>query len=204
LGVDRVLQYRLDAHAGELQPIDEGFVSVPDNTGPRHMAFSQNGELMFVLGEMSGTVTTFAIDAQSGALSQRSVANGIPEHLGLREGLVRDNRNNNLSDDPTPRIWCADIRLVPDGKLLYITERTTSTVSVFQVSGDGTLNYLGNYPLEEKQPRNIAISPNGRWLLACGELSDTVSSYRIHQDGMLERIGQAPSGQGALWIEVRA
>lgn len=204
LGADRVLQYRLDAQAGELKPIGEGFVSVPGNTGPRHMVFSEDGSVMFVLGEMSGTVTTFAIDAQSGALTQKGVENGIPQHLGLHEGLVRDSRNNNLSDDPTPRVWCADIRLVPDGTLLYTTERTTSSVSVFQVAGDGTLKYLDNHKLEEKQPRNIAISPNGRWLLACGELSDKVGSYRIHQDGSLERVGQAVSGQGALWIEVRA
>lgn len=202
LGVDRVLQFTLDAQAGELQPIEEGFVTVDENTGPRHMAFSEDGRYMFVVGEMSGTVISFAIDAQTGALTQVGVESGIPASLNLSEGLVRDSRNNNLADDPTPRVWCADIRLVPGGKLLYITERTTSSVSVFEVADGGQLKYLDNHKLEEKQPRNIAVSPNGQWLIACGELSKVVGTYRIHPDGKIARVSQAPSGDGALWIEV--
>jgi 6-phosphogluconolactonase len=204
LGVDRVLQFRLDSQAGELQPIGEGFITVPQNTGPRHLAFSEDGKYVFVVGEMSGTVTSFAIEPSTGALSQVDVQEGVPESLGLHEGLVRDSRNNNLSDDPTPRVWCADIRLVPGGELLYISERTTSSVSAFRVSAQGRLTYLDNYTLEEKQPRNIAVSPNGQWLLACGELSKVVGVYRIHDSGALARVGQAPSGDGALWIEVLA
>lgn len=204
LGVDRVLQFRLNAEAGELEPIGEGYISVPENTGPRHMAFSEGGQFMFVVGEMSGTVTSFAIDPQSGALSHVDVQSGIPESLNLHEGQVRDSRNNNLSDDPAPRIWCADIRLVPGGRLLYISERTTSSVSVFEVAADGTLKYLDNHKLEEKQPRNIAVSPNGKWLIACGELSPVVGSYRIHPDGRIGLVSQAVSGDGALWIETLA
>ncbi|WP_263260894.1 lactonase family protein [Pseudomonas sp. RIT-PI-S] len=202
LGVDRVLQYRLDEQAGELQPIGKGFIAVPENTGPRHLAFSEDGKYVFVVGEMSGTVTSFAIDSQTGELSQVDAQQGIPASLNLEQGLVRDSRNNNLSDDPTPRIWCADIRLVPGRSLLYITERTTSSVSVFEITAAGTLNYLGNHRLEEKQPRNIAISPSGEWLLACGEQSAVVGAYRIQPDGRLARVSQAVSGDGALWIEV--
>lgn len=202
LGEDRVLQFRLDEQARALEPIGEGFIQVPANTGPRHLAFSEDGKFVFVVGEMSGTVTSFAIDASTGALAQVDVQEGIPASLGLEEGLVRDGRNNNLSDDPTPRIWCADIRLVPGGELLYITERTTSSVSVFRVSPEGQVTFLSNHRLDEKQPRNIAISPNGKWLLACGELSKVVGVYRIGTDGLLARQGDAPSGDGALWIEV--
>lgn len=39
LGVDRVLQYRLEPKDGKLVPIGEGYVAVPENTGPRHLAF---------------------------------------------------------------------------------------------------------------------------------------------------------------------
>lgn len=204
LGVDRVLQFRLDAQAQALLPIEEGFVSVPENTGPRHLVFSEDGKYVFVVGEMSGTVTSFAIDPQSGALSQVDVEEGVPADLNLEEGQVRDSRNNNLADDPTPRIWCADIRLAPSGELLYITERTTSSVSTLRVTADGKLTYLSNHKLEEKQPRNIAISPDGRWLLACGELSQFIGVYRIDEKGSLTRVSQAPSGDGALWIEVLA
>lgn len=203
LGADHVLQYRLDAKTGSLSPIGTGFVSVPAKTGPRHLAFAPNGKYVYVVGEMSGTVTSFAIDPDSGALTQVAVADGIPASLKLAHGEVRDASNNDLKDDPTPRIWAADLRISADGTLLYMTERTSSSVSAFRLEPDsGQLSFLGNYPVEEKQPRNIALSANGRWLLVTGEKSATVGSYAIGDKGALKRVSEAPSGKGALWIEM--
>lgn len=203
LGSDHVLQYSLDAKTGALTPIGSGFVSVPAKTGPRHLAFSQDGKYLYVVGEMSGTVTAFAIDDTTGALMQKSVANGIPDRLKLVHGEARDASNNDLKDDPTPRIWAADLRLSPDGKLLFMTERTTSSVSAFAVdSATGAVSFLDNYPVEEKQPRNIAFSPNGKWLLVTGEKADKVGVYAVGEKGALKRASEAESGKGALWIEV--
>ena len=116
---------------------------------------------------------------------------------------IRDRRNNDLKDDPTPRIWAADLRISPDGKLLLMTERTSSSVSAFAVdTATGGLRYVDNYPVEEKQPRNIAFSPNGHWLLVTGEKSDKVGTYAVSAAGALKRVGEAASGKGALWIEV--
>jgi 6-phosphogluconolactonase len=123
--------------------------------------------------------------------------------LKLAHGEVRDARNNDLKDDPTPRIWAADLRLSPDGKLLLMSERTSSSVSAFALdTATGGLRFLDNYPVQEKQPRNIAFSPNGRWLLVTGEKSDTVGAYAVSANGALKRVGEAASGKGALWIEV--
>ncbi|RMR52662.1 hypothetical protein ALP83_02172 [Pseudomonas syringae pv. actinidiae] len=203
LGVDRVLQYRLEPKDGKLVPIGEGYVAVTENTGPRHLAFSSDGKFLYVVGEMSGTVTAFAINQKTGALKQTSTADGIPKRLNLAPGQARDARNNDLKDDPTPRIWAADIRLAPNGRLLFISERTTSSVSVFKVEpASGKVTFVENYPVQEKQPRNIAVSPNGRWLLVSGEKSDKVGSYAIAANGALQRVSEAPSGKGALWIEM--
>ncbi|CAM3077999.1 6-phosphogluconolactonase [Pseudomonas floridensis] len=203
LGVDRILQYRLEPKDGKLVPIGEGFVTVADNTGPRHLAFSPNGKFLYVVGEMSGTVSAFAIDDKTGGLKQVSQANGIPERLKLAPGQVRDARNNDLKDDPTPRIWAADVRISPDGKWLFTSERTTSSVSVFKVDPvSGKVTFVDNYPVQEKQPRNIAVAPNGRWLLVSGEKSEKIGSYSIAPDGALKRVSEAPSGKGALWIEM--
>ncbi|WPO00203.1 lactonase family protein [Pseudomonas sp. MUP55] len=203
LGVDRVLQYRLDADTGALTPIGSGYIQVQDNTGPRHLAFSPDGKYLYVVGEMSGTVTAFSINASTGALTQIAVANGIPERLKLAHGEVRDARNNDLKDDPTPRIWAADLRISPDGTLLLMTERTSSSVSAFAVDpSTGGLSFLANYPVQEQQPRNIAFSPNARWLLVTGEKSDKVGTYAVSHNGALKRVGEAASGKGALWIEV--
>ncbi|WP_122550077.1 lactonase family protein [Pseudomonas viridiflava] len=203
LGVDRVLQYRLEPKNGKLVPIGEGYVTVPENTGPRHLAFAPNGKFLYVVGEMSGTVTAFSIDDKTGGLKQVNQANGIPARLKLAPGQARDARNNDLKDDPTPRIWAADVRISPDGKWLFTSERTSSSVSVFKVDpATGKVTFVENYPVEEKQPRNIAVAPNGRWLLVTGEKAEKVGSYSIAADGALKRVSEAPSGKGALWIEM--
>lgn len=203
LGVDRVLQYRLEPKDGKLVPIGEGYVTVPENTGPRHLAFAPNGKFLYVVGEMSGTVTAFSINDKTGGLKQVNQANGIPERLKLAPGQARDARNNDLKDDPTPRIWAADVRISPDGKWLFTSERTSSSVSVFKVDpATGKVTFVENYPVEEKQPRNIAVAPNGRWLLVTGEKAEKVGSYSIAANGALKRVSEAPSGKGALWIEM--
>lgn len=203
LGADKVLQFSQDKKTGALTPIGDGYASTTAKTGPRHIVFSPNGKYLYVVGELSGTVTAYAIDPASGALTEVGQAAGIPASLKLAHGEARSAANNDLKDDPTPRIWAADIRLSPDGMLLYITERTTSSVSAFKVDPQsGAPSFIGNYPVEEKQPRNIAFFPGGKWLLVTGEKSPTIGSYAIGQDGSLKRAGEAPSGDGALWIEV--
>ncbi|MNI34187.1 6-phosphogluconolactonase [compost metagenome] len=84
-----------------------------------------------------------------------------------------------------------------------MTERTSSSVSAFAVdTASGGLRFLDNYPVQEKQPRNIAFSPNGKWLLVTGEKSEKVGTYAVGDKGALKRVGEAASGKGALWIEV--
>ncbi|MBC2677407.1 MULTISPECIES: lactonase family protein [Pseudomonas] len=203
LGVDQVLQFTLDDSSGTLEPIGNGHASVTAGSGPRHIAFAPGGKFLYVVGELSGTVDSFSIDAQTGALTKVAHVEGVPKSLNLVHGEIRNAGNNDLKDDPTPRIWAADIRVSPDGQLIYITERTTSSVSAFKADpASGTLSFQGNYPLQEKQPRNIAFSPSGRWLLVTGEKADKVGSYAVGAAGALTRTAEAPSGKGALWIEM--
>jgi len=49
------------------------------------------------------------------------------------------------------------LHLTPNGKFLYMTERTSSSFATFSVDGaSGKLIYLGSTPTE-KQPRGFAI-----------------------------------------------
>ncbi|WP_213881421.1 beta-propeller fold lactonase family protein [Pseudomonas sp. dw_358] len=203
LGTGHVLQQRLHA-SGELSAIDGGKIAAPLDSGPRHLAFSPNGRFLYVVGETDGSVTTFSIDPDTGALAQVDHLVGVPASLDLAQGVVRDARNNDGKDDPTPRIWAADLKISPDGTLLYFSERTSSSVSALSVDPDtGALTFLGNYPVQEKQPRNIAFSANGRWLLVTGEKSAVFASYDIDpEDGSLTRTGEAPAGKNQVWIEV--
>ena len=93
--------------------------------------------------------------------------------------------------------------MTPDGRFLYISERTSGILAAFAVNGEtGKLRYLGSTPTES-QPRGFAIAPNGRFLVACGEKSDTISVYAIDPaSGILSLLQKYPGGKGANWVEI--
>ena len=100
-------------------------------------------------------------------------------------------------------IWAADLHLAPNGRFLYASERTSSTIGVLSVDGaSGKLVYLGSTPTE-KQPRGFNIDPTGQFIVASGEKSDRLAVYSIEpQTGALKPIGRYPTGKGANWVEI--
>jgi 6-phosphogluconolactonase len=79
----------------------------------------------------------------------------------------------------TGKPWAADLHLTPDGRYLYASERTSSTLSAFKVdAATGQLQPLGQTPTE-KGPRGFAIDPSGRYLIAAGQESHSISLYAI-------------------------
>jgi 6-phosphogluconolactonase len=130
----------------------------------------------------------------------------LPPDSKLGPGMPRGSVGG--ANAPPPRntdndIWAADIHLTPNGRFLYASERTSSTLAAFGVdAGTGNLTYLGSTPTE-KQPRGFAIDPGGKYLVASGEKSDTISAYAIDaSSGALRPIGQYPTGKGSNWVEI--
>jgi 6-phosphogluconolactonase len=174
--------------------------------GPRHFVISSDNRFLYALSELTASVTTFSLDPKTGLLSEVGAAPGLPSDSKLQPGAPRGAVA--APGGPPPRntdndIWAADIHLTPNGKLLYTTERTSSTLVAFSVDGaTGKLGYLSSTPTE-KQPRGFAIDPTGRFLLCTGEKSETLSVFAIDQaSGALSRLGQYPVGKGANWVEI--
>ena len=198
LGTDRVLQLKLSG-AGELQALGNGYVKTTAENGPRHSVLSPDNRYFYNIGEMGGIITQFRREASGELVKVAETANAVAEKYRLEHGKERP---ANYSD-PTPRIWAADIQLTPDGRYLYVSERTSSTVSGYRVNqADGKLTLIDSWQVE-KQPRGIAISPDGRWLIASGEKSAFVGSYAINaQSGALSKVSEAPVGGDANWVTV--
>ena len=98
---------------------------------------------------------------------------------------------------------CVRLRLTPNGKFLYTTERNTDNIALLTVAPrTGKLTYVTNFATE-RQPRGINIDPSGRYLVASGEKSDRLSVYRIDQaSGKLGYPTRYTVGKGANWIEI--
>src|SRR4030095_7185750 len=107
-----------------------------------------------------------AMDAKAGVLSEASSAPGLPSDTKLVPGAARGSiPGRNMDND----IWAADIHMTPNGKFLYISERTSTRIGPFGVdAAGGKLTYRSS-TTTERQPRGFAIDPKGRFLVATGE-----------------------------------
>jgi 6-phosphogluconolactonase len=205
LGTDQVFQFTFDARTGRLASNTPAVLQLKAGFGPRHFVISRDNKFVYLLSELTATVTTLSLDARTGVLTEVSSAAGLPADSKLVPGAPRGAVGapgaapRNTDND----IWAADIHMTPDEKLLYITERTSSSLAGFRVDGaTGKLTYLSSTPTE-KQPRGFAIDPRGKFLVAAGEKSPTISVYAIDPtSGALSRLKQYPVGKGANWVEI--
>lgn len=209
LGSDAVLQFVLDAGTGMLVPNDPPQVATKAGFGPRHIVLSPDNKSVYVLTELSGHVIHYALDPATGTLTEVESIGSVPDDAGLSPGIAPPapapvNTPATVSvADGKPKIWAADIGITPNGKFLYTTERTTSTIALLSVGEpDGRLTFVTVYRTEQ-QPRGIRITPSGRFLVASGEKSDRLSVYSIDRaSGELYAVGRYPVSAGANWIEI--
>jgi 6-phosphogluconolactonase len=163
LGLDRILIYEFEAATGTLrqgEPIEKFSATLAPGTGPRHAALAADGKFMYVLGEMSSTVTVFASQAPN---TFRSV-----QQISM------------LPKDYKARNDAAEIAIHPNGNFLYASNRGQDTIAVFSINHqNGTLTHLENVPTQGKEPRHFAIDPTGRYLLAENQHSDTIVEFKI-------------------------
>ena len=141
-------------------------------SGPRHLAFSKDGSMMYCITELSGELLVYSVSYSedgkpSFALKQRVLAD--ESHSGGR----------------------ADIHIHPSGKYIYTSHRLDNDgISIFSVASDGTVSKTG-YCSTGKHPRNFVITPDGKKMLVACRDDSSVEVYTIClQDGSLENAGR--------------
>ncbi|HEU4377752.1 MAG TPA: beta-propeller fold lactonase family protein [Hyphomicrobiaceae bacterium] len=207
LGANHVLQFLFDAKTGKLTPNEPASIDARPGDGPRHLVVSPNNKYVYVLNELTGNISQFAIDAKKGTLKEVASVASVPADSGLVPGKPQPPAGSAAAAaakaDDKPKVWAADLRLTPNGRFLYSTERTLSKIALFSVaSGTGKLTYVTNFSTE-KQPRGIRVDPTGTFLVASGEKSDRLAVYKIDQrNGQLTEVGRYPVGNGANWVEI--
>jgi 6-phosphogluconolactonase len=172
LGLDQVLGYRLDAETAKLSPGRQPFVRTLPAAGPRHLTFHPRQPWMYVINEMHNSVTLFDYDAADGLLIERQTISTLPE-------------------DFTGTSHCADLKITPDGRYLYGTNRGHDSIACYRLGDDGQLTLLGIVPSLGQGPQNLAITADGRLLLCANMPGNNVALFRIDgQTGGLTSVGE--------------
>ena len=209
LGANQVLQFTFDSTTGKLSPNQPPAVSPDAGHGPRHMVFSPNSKNLYVLNELSGHVTQYAIDAGKGTLTLVDSVNSVPAEAGLAWGTAQAPVGASpapaAAKDDKPKVWAADIqksRPTASSCTQRSARPTRSLCSRWQPIRASLLTSPESTPTEA-QPRGIRIDPTGQYLIASGEKSDRLSVYKIDQaTGKLGEPNRYPVGNGANWVEI--
>lgn len=72
-----------------------------------------------------------------------------------------------LPDDFDGLKAVAEIRITPDGRFVYVSNRGHDSIAIFSVDQEtGKLTLVGHEPTRGKFSRNFNIDPTGRFLVA--------------------------------------
>lgn len=144
--------------------------------------FNHDEMLAFVPDIANNRVYVFDVDAETGALSQRSFVTS-DSFLGPRH-------------------------LIPnaDSSILYVLNQKGSSIVAFRHDGDGGLSEfqaIPTIPPDYDGPQNhsaeILLHPNGKFLYASNRNHDSLAGYRIGDDGTLTTLQSIPSGGESPW-----
>ncbi|EMR01990.1 lactonase family protein [Cesiribacter andamanensis] len=156
LGTDKINLYTFSGRAEQpLTPADPPFVAVEAGTGPRHLIFGPSGQYVYLVQELSGSMAVYRWNEGTPELMQ-TISMTAPDFTGKVSG--------------------AEVRISPDGRFLYASNRgDANEIVIYAINAaDGSLSLVGRQPSGGKTPRNFVIDPSGRWLLVAHQDSDSI------------------------------
>jgi 6-phosphogluconolactonase len=175
LGIDKIMSYRLDSKTSKLSPNTPPSAKTPPGAGPRHLTFDPSGKHLYVINELKNSVTVFDYAAKSGSLTQRQTISTIPSDF---DGVTH----------------CADLKITPNGRFLYGTNRGHDSIAAYRIADDGRLKLLAIVPSLGKGPQNLAITPDGKLLICANMPGNNVAVFRINsKTGSLKSVGKPTS-----------
>jgi 6-phosphogluconolactonase len=169
LGIDKVMIYAFDPAKGTL--VRHGSAALPPGSGPRHLAFSPDGNFAYVISEMLSTLTVCRYDSAGGTLEAIQTISTLPP----------DAKTANTA---------AEVHVHPSGKFVYASNRGDDSLAAFRAAPDGKLSLVGTTPCGGKTPRFFTLDSTGGWLLCANQNSSTITVFKIDQEtGLPKPIG---------------
>lgn len=158
-GFDRVNVFRFDATTGKMTPATPGFVSSRAGAGPRHVDFHPTRPFAYVLNELDNSVTTYRVDAESGAFTPLQVLTSLPSSF--------------VGDDTA-----GEIAVTVNGRFVLASNRGHDSLAVFAVDPQTCLLTHGGWqPTQGRIPRFFAFEPGGTGCYVANQGSDTIVEF---------------------------
>jgi 6-phosphogluconolactonase len=184
---DQILVFRLGS---KLEIVSK--YRLPEETGPRHVAFDATSNRAFITFEFSSEIASFDFDASGGEfrlLDKQSTVESA--YKGLNEP--------------------AEVRVHPNGKFVYVNNRGEDSVAWFRIGSAGYLSRLGHVPIAKSihpglAARNFTFDPTGSFMLVADRPANLIRSYAVNsEDGSLNPLTEVsvPNPAFVVFAELR-
>jgi 6-phosphogluconolactonase len=188
LGTNQLWFSQIDTATGAFAFREPKTLSLAPGAGPRHLAMHPQSPWIYVVNELSSSVSLLKKDPESGDTEIVQTLSTLPE------GFDRENT-------------CADIHISADGKFLYASNRGHNSIAVFSLDPvTGELGLPGHESTRGETPRNFSLSPDGRFLIVANQNTNSLVSFnRNASTGLLTFADQteAPSPVCILFAPVK-
>lgn len=170
LGIDQIIKYTVTEQGFSA---GEPAITLQGGDGPRHMVFHANKDIAYVVNELSNTVAVLSYNPDTGALTEM-------QRIGTLDPAFSEHSQT------------AAIKISPDQRFVYASNRGANTIAVFAVAADGRLTYVHEHATEGKWPRDFTLTSDGKYVLVANEHSSTITLLaRDSETGKLSSTGKS-------------
>jgi 6-phosphogluconolactonase len=183
LGADCVFVYAFDRATRVLAP--HGAFAVPPGSGPRHLAFGNQGRFAYLVNELTAQLMMLRWDEHQGSLA-------------LVQGLAMNDAA--FTGQPSG----AEVTVSADGRFVYAANRGNNALLVYRVdAATGSLSEIQRVPSGGQAPWSFTLHTSGRWLLVAHQKSGAVNVFGIDPaSGLLADTGKTVAVPAAVSVTV--
>ncbi|WP_020008020.1 lactonase family protein [Salinicoccus albus] len=163
LGADKIITLKIEDNS----LVEAAECRVAAGSGPRHLVFNDTGDYAYIFTELSNEVIVAAY--ADGEFTPGAVYTALPEDFdGHSQGGA--------------------IRIHPNGRYIYVSNRGHNSITVFEIDNDGSaLRKVQTEPTNGDWPRDFNITPDGAYLICAHERSHNLVLFKVGDDGTIAR-----------------
>jgi len=164
LGMDQVAIYPFQSkNTPPLNTTKAKYIQAEAGSGPRHLSFSKNGNTIYLVEELTGSVAVYKFKDGTAILTQT-----VKTHPANFNGAPGS----------------ADIHVSPNGQFLYVSNRgEENNIVKFPILPNGKLvtEKAMYFSTQGNSPRNFTISEDGKWLLVANQNTDNIVVFKVNE-----------------------
>jgi 6-phosphogluconolactonase len=163
VGADHIYVFPFDPNARTLG--NGKAFPTPPGKAPRHSAFHPRAPYFFITNERESSISSFHFDSTTGEVRPVQTLPSIP------------------ADYSGPRNSPADIRMHPNGKFVYESNRGHDSIAIFKIDeATGQMTSVDIVKTGGGNPREFDFEPSGKFLFVGNQQTNQVVTFAVDAD----------------------